>query len=50
MSYYLTDTHCHITCDRLYQRIDEIMANAQAANIKRLIQGNENKFSFHRKS
>lgn len=37
MTYYLTDTHCHITCDRLYQRIDEIMINAQAANIKRLI-------------
>lgn len=37
MSYYLTDTHCHITCDRLYARIDEILEHAQNANIKRLI-------------
>lgn len=37
MTYYLTDTHCHITCDRLYQRIDEIMKNAKEANVKRLI-------------
>ena len=22
-----TDSHCHITCDRLYTRIDEIIEN-----------------------
>ena len=28
-----TDSHCHITCDRLYSRIDEIIENIQAKNI-----------------
>ena len=28
-----TDSHCHITCDRLYTRIDEIIENIQAKNI-----------------
>ena len=24
-----TDSHCHITCDQLYSRIDEIIQNIQ---------------------
>ena len=33
MSYTLIDTHCHISCSRLYERIDEVMANAKANNV-----------------
>ena len=25
--YTLIDTHCHITCDALYERIDEVIQN-----------------------
>lgn len=28
-----TDSHCHITCDRLYMRIDEIIENIKNKNI-----------------
>ena len=28
-----TDSHCHITCDRLYSRIDEIIENIKTKNI-----------------
>lgn len=28
-----TDSHCHITCDRLYTRIDEIIENIQSKNV-----------------
>ena len=28
-----TDSHCHITCDRLYSRIDEIIENIKAKNL-----------------
>lgn len=28
-----TDSHCHITCDRLYSRIDEIIDNMKIKNI-----------------
>lgn len=37
MSYTLTDTHCHITCDRLFARIDEVIANAKAHHIGRML-------------
>ena len=26
----LIDTHCHITCDALYERIDEVLENCKA--------------------
>lgn len=29
----LIDTHCHITCDDLYARIEEVSANAKQANV-----------------
>ena len=28
-----TDSHCHITCDRLYSRIEEIIENIQSKNV-----------------
>ena len=28
-----TDSHCHITCDRLYSRIDEIIENIKIKNV-----------------
>lgn len=37
MSYTLIDTHCHITSDRLYERIEEVMENAKASNIKEML-------------
>lgn len=36
MTYYLTDTHCHITCDQLYERIEEVMENAREAGVHHL--------------
>ena len=33
MSYTLIDTHCHIASESLYERIDEVMANAKANNV-----------------
>lgn len=37
MEHYLIDTHCHITCDDLYERIDEIIANAQEHGIGKML-------------
>lgn len=37
MNYFLIDTHAHLTCDRLYPRIDEIIANAKAAGFNRIL-------------
>lgn len=37
MEHYLIDTHCHITCDDLYERIDEIIANAQEQGIGKML-------------
>lgn len=33
----IIDTHSHITCDALYERIDEIIENAQKANVERIL-------------
>lgn len=33
----LIDTHCHITCDALYKRIDEVLENAQQAGVQRML-------------
>lgn len=33
----ILDTHSHITCDALYERIDEIIENAKHANIERIL-------------
>lgn len=37
MEYSLIDTHCHITCDALYERIEEIMENAKHSNVKTMM-------------
>lgn len=37
MSYFLIDTHAHLTCERLYSRIDEIIENAKAAKFNRIL-------------
>ncbi|NBK98897.1 MAG: TatD family deoxyribonuclease [Erysipelotrichia bacterium] len=37
MRYGLIDSHCHITCDELYERVDEIIANAKNANVQRML-------------
>lgn len=34
---FITDTHCHITCDELYGRIEEIITNALEHNVKRML-------------
>lgn len=31
------DSHCHITCDRLFPRIDEIMENCKENNVSQLL-------------
>lgn len=31
------DSHCHITCDRLFPRIDEIMENCKKNNVSQLL-------------
>lgn len=33
----LIDTHCHITCDALYERIDEVLENAKQAGIGKML-------------
>lgn len=33
MEYSLIDTHCHITCDALYERLDEVMENAKQHHV-----------------
>lgn len=37
MSYTLIDTHCHITSDSLYERIEEVMENAHRNNVKEML-------------
>lgn len=37
MEYSLIDTHCHITCDALYERVDEVMQNAKQSDVKTLM-------------
>lgn len=37
MSYGLIDSHCHITCDELYERIDEVMNNAKMNHVERML-------------
>lgn len=37
MDYSLIDTHCHITCDRLFPRIEEVITNARAHQITRMM-------------
>lgn len=37
MEYSLIDTHCHITCDRLYACIDEIIINAKQNKVNRML-------------
>lgn len=34
---YLIDTHAHITCDRLFERIDEIIENANQHNVQKIM-------------
>lgn len=33
----IIDTHSHVTCDRLINRVDEIVANAQANDIEKIL-------------
>ncbi|MDD3049307.1 MAG: TatD family hydrolase [Bacilli bacterium] len=37
MDYELIDTHCHITCDELYERIEDVLANAKARQVGRML-------------
>ena len=37
MQNYVTDTHCHITCDALYERIDEVLLNAKEHHVIRML-------------
>lgn len=37
MGYGLIDSHCHITCDELYERIEEVMNNAKANQVERML-------------
>lgn len=37
MSYKLIDSHCHITCDELYERVDEVIANAIENHVERML-------------
>ena len=37
MSYGLTDTHCHITCDGLYEQVDDVIARANEHHVKRMM-------------
>lgn len=34
MNQFLVDSHCHLNYEGLYERLDEVMSNAAAANIK----------------
>lgn len=36
MNIQLTDTHCHITCDALYERIEEVLQNAAEHGVTRM--------------
>lgn len=35
--YTLIDTHCHITCDDLYERIEEVIQNAKEHHVERMM-------------
>lgn len=48
MEYSLIDTHCHITCDRLFSRIEEVIANAKAHHITRMMIVCTNYIEFER--
>ena len=37
MSYSLMDTHCHITCDTLYERIEEVLENAKENKVETML-------------
>lgn len=37
MEYGLIDSHCHITCDELYERVDEVIANAKANHVEKML-------------
>ena len=37
MDYTLTDTHCHITCDDLFERIDDVIENAKRHHVGRML-------------
>lgn len=37
MRYSLIDTHCHVTCDELYERIDDIIKNAEAQDVNHML-------------
>lgn len=37
MGHGLIDSHCHITCDELYERIDEVMMNAKANQVEKML-------------
>ena len=37
MSYTLIDTHCHITSERLYERIEEVMQNAKSHSVEEML-------------
>lgn len=37
MVYKLTDTHCHITCDDLFERIDDVLRNAKEHHVGRMM-------------
>lgn len=37
MNYSLIDTHCHITCDDLYGRIEEVIVNARVHQVNRML-------------
>lgn len=43
-----TDSHCHITCDRLYTRIDEIIENIQKKNVTSCMIMCTNQIEFER--
>ncbi|MFV0380978.1 MAG: TatD family hydrolase [Breznakia sp.] len=44
----LIDTHAHLTCNRLYPRIDEIVASAKTAGLKRILVVCTNLEEFYR--
>lgn len=37
MTFDLFDTHCHLTCDDLYDRIEEVVADADEAGVRRMV-------------
>lgn len=37
MNYRVLDSHCHITCDQLYERLDEVLENAKNNNVEKML-------------